>query len=128
MPAARADARGPGKVRRAAPDRRLVQGVIVDLLVHALCLSRPAVPGRPPVLGWPAPSSPPATLPALLAGVLLSGGLAPTPSATKYLHKNMVLTSMLEEMMGSGPRILIAGGGCGGMHTALRLERLLRPA
>ncbi|HCU91729.1 MAG TPA: NADH dehydrogenase FAD-containing subunit [Actinobacteria bacterium] len=29
--------------------------------------------------------------------------------------------------MGSGPRILIAGGGCGGMHTALRLERLLRP-
>ena len=29
--------------------------------------------------------------------------------------------------MGSGPRILIAGGGYGGMHTALRLERLLRP-
>ncbi len=25
------------------------------------------------------------------------------------------------------PRILIAGGGYGGMHTALRLERLLRP-
>jgi NADH dehydrogenase len=30
-------------------------------------------------------------------------------------------------MMGSGPRILIAGGGYGRMHTALRLERLLRP-
>ncbi len=29
--------------------------------------------------------------------------------------------------MGSGPRILIVGGGYGGMHTALRLERLLRP-
>lgn len=25
------------------------------------------------------------------------------------------------------PRILIVGGGYGGMHTALRLERLLRP-
>ena len=29
--------------------------------------------------------------------------------------------------MGSGPRILIVGGGYGGTHTALRLERLLRP-
>lgn len=29
--------------------------------------------------------------------------------------------------MSSGPRILIVGGGYGGMHTALRLERLLRP-
>jgi NADH dehydrogenase len=29
--------------------------------------------------------------------------------------------------MGDGPRILIVGGGYGGMHTALRLERLLRP-
>ena len=29
--------------------------------------------------------------------------------------------------MGSGSRILIVGGGYGGMHTALRLERLLRP-
>ncbi len=29
--------------------------------------------------------------------------------------------------MGDGPRILIAGGGYGGTHTALRLERLLRP-
>ncbi len=29
--------------------------------------------------------------------------------------------------MGSGPRVLIVGGGYGGMHTALRLERLLRP-
>ena len=29
--------------------------------------------------------------------------------------------------MDGGPRILIAGGGYGGMHTALRLERLLRP-
>ncbi|MGH3286332.1 MAG: FAD-dependent oxidoreductase, partial [Streptosporangiaceae bacterium] len=28
--------------------------------------------------------------------------------------------------MSSGPRILIIGGGYGGMHTALRLERLLR--
>jgi NADH:ubiquinone reductase (H+-translocating) len=30
-------------------------------------------------------------------------------------------------MMDGVPRILIAGGGYGGMHTALRLERLLRP-
>ena len=29
--------------------------------------------------------------------------------------------------MSGGPRILIVGGGYGGMHTALRLERLLRP-
>lgn len=29
--------------------------------------------------------------------------------------------------MDGGPRILIAGGGYGGLHTALRLERLLRP-
>ncbi len=29
--------------------------------------------------------------------------------------------------MGGGPRILIVGGGYGGMHTALHLERLLRP-
>jgi NADH dehydrogenase len=29
--------------------------------------------------------------------------------------------------MAGGPRILIVGGGYGGMHTALRLERLLRP-
>lgn len=29
--------------------------------------------------------------------------------------------------MGGSPRILIVGGGYGGMHTALRLERLLRP-
>lgn len=29
--------------------------------------------------------------------------------------------------MGSEPRVLIIGGGYGGMHTALRLERLLRP-
>ena len=29
--------------------------------------------------------------------------------------------------MTDGPRILIVGGGYGGMHTALRLERLLRP-
>jgi NADH dehydrogenase FAD-containing subunit/nitrite reductase/ring-hydroxylating ferredoxin subunit len=29
--------------------------------------------------------------------------------------------------MGGGPRILIVGGGYGGMHTALCLERLLRP-
>jgi len=29
--------------------------------------------------------------------------------------------------MDGGPRILIVGGGYGGMHTALRLERLLRP-
>lgn len=29
--------------------------------------------------------------------------------------------------MNSGPRILIIGGGYGGMHTALRLERLLHP-
>ena len=29
--------------------------------------------------------------------------------------------------MDDGLRILIVGGGCGGMHTALRLERLLRP-
>lgn len=29
--------------------------------------------------------------------------------------------------MNGGPRILIVGGGYGGMHTALRLERLLRP-
>jgi NADH dehydrogenase len=29
--------------------------------------------------------------------------------------------------MGGGARILIVGGGYGGMHTALRLERLLRP-
>ncbi len=29
--------------------------------------------------------------------------------------------------MRDGPRILIVGGGYGGMHTALRLERLLRP-
>ncbi|HEU5417395.1 MAG TPA: NAD(P)/FAD-dependent oxidoreductase [Streptosporangiaceae bacterium] len=29
--------------------------------------------------------------------------------------------------MGGGLRILIVGGGYGGMHTALRLERLLRP-
>jgi NADH:quinone reductase (non-electrogenic) len=29
--------------------------------------------------------------------------------------------------MGSEPRILVVGGGYGGMHTALRLERLLRP-
>ena len=34
---------------------------------------------------------------------------------------------MLEGMIGRAPRILIAGGGGGGMHTALRLERLLRP-
>src|ERR1051326_859776 len=30
-------------------------------------------------------------------------------------------------MLHSEPRILIAGGGYGGMHTAPRLERLLRP-
>jgi len=29
--------------------------------------------------------------------------------------------------MDGGPRILIVGGGYGGMHTALRLERLLHP-
>ena len=29
--------------------------------------------------------------------------------------------------MSGAPRILIVGGGYGGMHTALRLERLLRP-
>lgn len=29
--------------------------------------------------------------------------------------------------MDGGLRILIVGGGYGGMHTALRLERLLRP-
>ena len=29
--------------------------------------------------------------------------------------------------MSGGPRILIVGGRYGGMHTALRLERLLRP-
>lgn len=29
--------------------------------------------------------------------------------------------------MTGGPRILIVGGGCSGMHTASRLERLLRP-
>jgi NADH dehydrogenase FAD-containing subunit len=29
-------------------------------------------------------------------------------------------------MMGDGPRILIVGGGYGGLHTALHLERLLR--
>jgi hypothetical protein len=28
-------------------------------------------------------------------------------------------------MIEGGPRILIGGGGCGGMHTPLRLERLL---
>ena len=32
-----------------------------------------------------------------------------------------------EEGYDGGPRILIIGGGYGGMHTALRLERLLRP-
>jgi NADH:ubiquinone reductase (H+-translocating) len=34
----------------------------------------------------------------------------------------------LEVRMSGGPRILIVGGGYGGMHTALCLERLLRPA
>jgi NADH dehydrogenase len=32
-----------------------------------------------------------------------------------------------ESFMSGAPRILIVGGGYGGMHTALRLERLLRP-
>ena len=39
----------------------------------------------------------------------------------------LVLTSKIVRIMDDGPRILIVGGGYGGMHTALRLERLLRP-